>query len=324
MPELPVSSEILQVQGKKIAVLPAVGIGDALLMMIASHQLKKAGADVTTFHASLPELSPWFPGQTLQPLPSEEELVDLLVPYDLILIENDNAPRVRHLHCLFPERVLIFYPSYRASKHLPLSSHDRAFDGTLPMAENVARSIASLLGLPSPSKDNGLTPPPHLHFRAKKEQILLHPTSRVPAKNWKAEGFIEVAEKLKQRGLHPLFCVGPSERSAWKHIEKKGLELADLPDLCALAERVYESGYVIGNDSLTGHLASNLGVPALIIANDEKRMDLWQPGWLPAKLVLPPPYLPNWRWLRLREKHWQRFIPVRRVLRGFEKLFCAL
>lgn len=305
------------------AVLPALGIGDALLMMIASHQLTREGYRVTTFHDHLPELSSWFPGQDLKAFPSSDALVDTLDLFDLILVENDNSPKIKQLLQAFRPRLSIFYPSYSAIKHAPLSMQDYVFDGDLPMADNIAESISAFLDLSVPSKENGLSPPPSLTHRLRKEQVIVHPTSRVPAKNWKAEGFLDVAVKLKLKGFQPLFCMGPNERPAWEKIEDEGFILADLRTLSDLAAAVYESGFVIGNDSLIGHLASNLGVPTLIIANDANRMRLWRPGWRKGHLVFPPPYLPNWKFLRLREQKWQHFITSRKVLRSFDDLLCS-
>ncbi len=302
------------------AVLPALGIGDALLMMIASHQLKKEGYQVTTYHAFLPELASWFPGHDIKRPPAQQDLIEALNSYDLILVENDNSPIIKKLLETARPRLSVFYPTYLSTKHAPLSSFDFAFDKDLPMAENIAASVASLIDLPTPSKDNGLTPPIPLAFRSKKNQVLIHPTSRAAEKNWKAKGFLEVAKQLQEKGLTPLFCVGPQERAEWKCVEEEGFTLADLPTLPDLAAMVYESGFVIGNDSLIGHLASNLGIPTLIIANDEKRMRLWRPGWLKGQLVLPPPYLPNWKFLRLKETRWQSFITAGKVLRSFDKI----
>lgn len=302
------------------AIIPTLGIGDAMLMMIASHQLKMEGYRVTTFHDGLPELSPWFPGHDLRIFPSLETEIETLNPYDLILVENDNSHNIRRLLEAFRPRLSIFYPTYSATKHAPLSTQDYVFNKDCPMADNIAQSIATLLNLSTPSKDNGLTPPPTLIHRSKKEQIIIHPTSRVLAKNWKAKGFLKVAQQLKTKGFYPLFCVGQTERDDWKSIEEEGFSLAHTPTLAALAEVVYESGFVIGNDSLIGHLASNLGIPTLIIANDEKRMRLWRPGWQKGQLVLPPPYLPNWKFLRLREQNWKHFITVSKVLKGFDNL----
>lgn len=266
-----------------------------------------------------PNLLPWFPGHDLQPLPP----IETLAYFDLILVENDNSALIKQLLERFRSKLSLFYPSYKQAKHAPLSSYDRVFDSDLTMADNIAIAVASLFDEDTiVSKENGLTPP---SMRSpKKEQILIHPTSRVPAKNWKAKGFIEVASGLKARGFNPLFCVSPSELGAWEFVKNLGFSLNAPSNLSDLAALVYESLAVIGNDSLTGHLASNLGVPTLIIANDEKRMRLWRPGWLKGGLVLPPTYLPNWKPLRLREKHWQSFISSRQALKAFDLLGCAL
>lgn len=307
---------------KKAAVLPAMGIGDALLMMIASHQLKRAGFQVTTWHDALPGLGSWFPGHDIQPLPPS--LTDTLKSCDLILVENDNSPKIRPLIDAHRPRLAIFYPSYLSTKHAPLSQGDHIFDQNLPMVDNITAAIASLLNLPARSSHNGISPPSSLSFRSKKTQVLIHPTSRVPAKNWRAPGFVQVAAALRKRGMHPLFCVAPDESVNWTYVEEEGYSLISPPTLAALAALVYESGVVIGNDSLTGHLASNLSVPTLIIASDERRMRLWRPGWLKGGLVLPSSCLPNWKCLRLRQNHWQHFITAAQVLRGFDKLVGTL
>jgi heptosyltransferase-3 len=302
------------------AVLPALGIGDALLMMIASHQLTLEGCHVTTFHSSLSELQTWFPGHHLQPLPPEDKLLETLASFDLILVENDNSPKIHQLIQAFRPTLSIFYPTYSATKHAPLTSRDRTFHSHLPMASNIAEAIASLINRSALSKQNGISPPPHLVHRLHSQRVVLHPTSRQRNKNWTASGFLAVARVLIQRGYDPVFCVGPEEYLEWEPIQQEGFKLARLPTLADLATFIYESGFVIGNDSLIGHLASNLCIPTLTIANDPKRMRLWRPDWLAGQLVLPPPYLPNWKFLRLRENSWQLFISPRKVLKSFDQL----
>lgn len=296
---------------QKAAVLPALGIGDALLMMIASEQLRRAGYQVTTFHNALPELSPWFPGHNLQPIPLQNEFLSALSSFDLILVENDNSPTIQQLLATHCSTLSLFYPTYAVNKHAPLSSRDYAFNPNRPMADNIALAITSLLGLSAVSKDNGLTPPTHLIHRREKQRVLLHPTSREAVKNWKPAGFLHVAHQLRKKGFTPVFCVSPQEQPAWRHVESQGFTLADLPHLSTFAALTYESGLSVGNDSLSGHLASNLNIPSVTIANEEKRMRLWRPGWLQGQLVLPPPYLPSWKFLR---QHWQHFITPQKVL----------
>jgi heptosyltransferase III len=308
---------------KKAAVLPALGIGDALLMMIASHQLQKSGYAVTTFHHGLPELSSWFPNHNIQPALSDDRLLNTLSEYDLIIVENDNSPRIKQLLNLLRPRLSVFYPTYLSTKHAPLSSNDAVFDSQLPMADNIARAVQTFTTLPL-SKENGLTPLPSLTHRHKGNEVLIHPTSRDAKKNWSRSGFCAIALALKKRGLTPFICVSPSEALDWKWVEEMGISLICPKTLSDLAALVFESGSVIGNDSLTGHLASNLGVPTLIIANDKKRMQLWRPGWHEAELIFPPSFLPNWKCLRLKENYWQRFVTNRAVLRGFDKLLRTL
>lgn len=285
-----------------VAVLPAQGIGDALLMMIASHRLHTQGHAVTTVHDALPQLKPWFPDHDLQKSTDLDR-------FDLIIVENDNSPKIKQLIERYRERLAIFYPTYSPNKHAPLANSDRVFNPDLPMADNIAEATGST------DKNNGIVPPMNLSHRSKPKQVVIHPTSRVAFKNWRAEGFVKVAHALKEQGYEPVFCVGPDERASWAHVKLPSL--STLSDLAAL---IYESGFVIGNDSVAGHLASNLNIPTLIIADDEKRMRLWRPGWRQGKLVLPSPYLPNWKFFR---KRWQRFVTPDQVLNTFQKLFSS-
>lgn len=309
---------------KTAAVLPALGIGDAILMMIASHQLHQSGFQVTTFHDSLPELAPWFPHQNFEKKLSEEELIQRLSPFDLIIVENDNSPRIRKLIAAFkdhtPERLSIFYPTYSAKKHGPLHSLDKVFDPNRPMAENIAEASANLLNSNDLSKNNGITPPFSLVYRAYPKRIIIHPTSRVPSKNWSSCKFFDLAKRLKKNGYEPNFCVSPAERSQWEKAADLGCSLPHFSNLSELAAFTFESGFHIGNDSLLGHLASNLNIPTLIIADDEKRMRLWRPGWKRGEVVLPPQWIPNPRIFRWKKNHWQHLISVRKVIKKFNKL----
>ncbi len=309
---------------KTAAVLPALGIGDAILMMIASHHLLQSGLCVTTFHDNLPELAPWFPNQSFEKNPLEEELIERLQKFDLIVVENDNSPRIRKLIAIFrkepSDRLSIFYPTYSPAKHGPLCSLDRVFDPNRPMAENIGKAIASLLACAETSTSNGITPPMPLEHRSRFNRIIIHPTSRAPSKNWPAHKFLKLAQRLKDQGYDPHFCVSPNERTTWEKVIESACSLPHFPNLSTLAAFIFESGFHIGNDSLLGHLASNLNIPTLIIADDENRMRLWRPGWSRTRVIFPPEWIPNPRVFRWKKNHWQRLISVRKVLRGFNKL----
>lgn len=309
---------------KTAAVLPALGIGDAILMMIASHQLFQSGFRVTTFHDNLPELASWFPNQNFEKNRSDDELIERLQKFDLIIAENDNSPRIKKLIAAFrkktPDRLSIFYPTYSQAKHDPQHSLDKVFDPNRPMAENIGKAIASLLAISEPSTHNGISPPLPLQHRSRPNRIIIHPTSRVPSKNWSSRKFLKLAERLRDQGYDPHFCVSPSERTSWEKVIETGCGLPHFPNLSELAAFIFESGFHIGNDSLLGHLASNLNIPTLIIADDEMRMRLWRPGWSSGQVVIPPQWLPNPRIFRWKKNHWQHLISVRKVLKTFSKL----
>jgi heptosyltransferase-3 len=137
-----------------------------------------------------------------------------------------------------------------------------------------------------------------LNHRLHRRRVLIHHTSSLEDKNWLKEKFQEVALGLKRRGYEPVFVP----------------EFSSLDDLAAY---VYQSGYVIGNDSLVGHLASNLQIPTLIVADKEERMKLWRPGWLEGSVVTLAPWIPSWKFF---EKNWKYFISSGRVLRTFDEL----
>lgn len=299
------------------AVIPCRGIGDALLMMVASNHLRQAGILTTTFHPMLPQLKDWFVGHTLTPSYS----IDDLKSFDLVIVENDNSKEIETLRHLYQsgqiKRLAIFYPTYKPDKHPPLSPFDQVFDATLPMAENIAIATRALVKSETPTHDNGIIVLSGLTHRLYKERVVIHPTSSCEEKNWSFPQFKKVSKHLKKRGFHPVFALSAEEREtgAWE-----GCDVVDFPTLSALAAFLYESGYVIGNDSLLGHLASNLNIPTLIVSNCSERMRLWRPGWLKGKVLTPPKWIPNNKPFRLRSSYWRSWITPGQVLRAFTTL----
>lgn len=307
----------------KASVLPAQGIGDALLMLIASYSLQEAGFEVTTYQPLLSELEPWLRNKNFFTLPSLEELESHLGADEIVILQNDNSEKAKHLITLRSEGKLpnlaVFYPTYKAEKHGPLSPQDVVFQEDLCMVENIAKATSKLLKLAGVSRNNGLTPLPSLSHRKYSNRIVIHPTSSQTEKNWPAKKFIALAAKLKKQGFAPVFAVSVKEYAEWSSFIQQRYELPTLASLSDLASLVYESGYVIGNDSLIGHLASNMQIPSIIVANEEKRMRLWRPGWLKGEVITPSLFWQKWSFSS-KEKHWGSLISVRKVLERFHKL----
>jgi hypothetical protein len=338
----------MRLKNKRAVVIPSTGIGDALMMMIASEHLRKAGFEVTTIYPRLRELQDWFPGHTFQER-------DHFSPDEWIIAQNNNLPHITLLKQSYRDHLSIFYPTYSYNKHGFITVLDRVFDETKPMTENIARAIHSLTSTPfhqnldiglrqspgieivedggsittikPPSSitqsrelsrnsivkvsmkwctstpfhrnlDNGITPPTNLSHRLYPKRVLIHHTSSAPEKNWLKSKYDVVLRGLKKRGFEPVFVP----------------KFATLSELAAF---VYESGFLIGNDSLVGHLASNLSIPTLIVADHDKRMRLWRPGWYPGSIVTVRQWIPQWKFLR---KNWQHLISPSHVLSVFDQI----
>jgi len=296
----------------RFAVIPATGIGDTLIMLIASNHLRKLGHEVTTFHAQLPLFGRWLrDGKCLCPQN------DSYSSFDAILLQHDNTIAAKQIvslrSCATP--VYIFYPTYLESKHGPLlKTYDYAFDHNLTMAENCRKGSEALFGSRA-TLFNGIYPLRELSHRKYHRRVLIHPTSGNEKKNWPKNKFLQLADLLQKLNFHPLFILSPAEKIAWPEIQSPNIH--SLEDLASL---IYESDYFIGNDSGPGHLASYLSIPHLIICHDERNMQLWRPGWHQGRIICPPRWLPNLKKARLRDNNWKQFISVNSVLISFNSL----
>ncbi|MBS0625757.1 MAG: hypothetical protein JSS32_06880 [Verrucomicrobia bacterium] len=297
----------------RFAVVCAAGIGDALILHIASHFLKRAGHDVATFTNHLQGFGKWLPDCEFrrQILPDQAETA--LKGFDAVIVQHDNTPKARAILALRPKMpVYTFYTNYRLSKHGPLlPEYDFPFDENRPMVENVKGALKRLFSIDAGWGENGLKPLPHLVFRKHLKRIAIHPTSTLEEKNWPREKFLRTARWLKENGYDPVFIAAPSERELW--------DAPLFPQLEDLASFIYESGGFLGNDSGPGHIASYFGLPYLIIGKQERQMRMWRPGWHPGEVAVPPSWLPNLKGLRLRDEKWKHFITTRQIIKSLKK-----
>ncbi len=280
---------------KKIAVVTANGIGDGLIMHIASHNLAKS-FQVTTFNDHLPGFGKWLDGYTLEKQPDSEALDS----FDAILLQHDNSPKAKAIKAL-NKPIYTLYGSHRISKHGALEPLDFVCDRTKPMGNNVQDAMTKWFG--PCSLDNGMYPPPDLIHRKYPSRIAIAPKSQDPQKNWPIKRFEKIATFLKSKGYDPVFI----EKE--KHL---------FPSLEELASFLYESGGFIGNDSGPGHLASCLGIQSLIIGPNYRDLLLWQPAWTLSTIITPPRWASHFRWAR---NNWKSFIPTTIVKKSIQLLF---
>ena len=299
---------------KTAAIITAEGLGDGLIMLIAANFLHEQGYIVTVFNKQMTSLSSLLPSFTLSPYP---DCINDYNKYDLLILQHDNSNRAKNITELKSknsDNLHIFYPSYNPSKHEKIRETDIAFDNTISMVENVYKACKKMLISIICNKDIGLRLPNNVTHKKHQKRVIIHPVSGDINKNWPKSKFIQLSKKLSKLGYDPVFILSDMEKIEFKNEDIKIYSFSHLSDLCCF---IYESAYFIGNDSGPGHLASYLQIPSTIIANNKKRMHLWQPGWGKAKIITPSSLIPNPKIMRLREKKWDFFITTNSVIKSF-------
>ena len=282
-----------------VAIIANTGLGDALWMMVIAQNFARQGHRVVLYNDFLIHLQPLFPWVTVNKYPAE--IAPLFALFDKIIIQQ-HAPGSKMSE--YPAHVELIYKK------------DLALDKTFALnMHEVSKSLLS----PAPcSMDIGLQIPVNWLFRAYSRRVVIHPLSANAWKNWPAAKFIALAKKLQQDGFSPQFILPPIELAEWKaRLQTEGLNKPLALDWMNLTQFIYESGYYIGNDASTGHLASSLWIPTLSIFDRKSRSLLLKPSWGPNLIIRPPAILFG---RALIKALWKRCLSVGRVYRAFMTL----
>jgi heptosyltransferase III len=275
---------------KKVAIICSDTISDGLMMMVATHRLCSEGAHVITFHDKLHELADWFQDHLFSPRIPLEIIEVELTKFDLVILQYDSTTYakeiVKKLSGLCKPLLSIFYPTYSKYTHPPLKPCDLVFNKQIPMVDNVALAISSLLQARDHSKNNGLAAPSHLLHRRYKKRVAILRSSHIPKK------YDKIGEEVRKLGYDPIFLTSDN------------IPLG--------ASIIYESGYFIGPESDLCHLASNLHIPTLVVSGNKKPISLQKPGWLRSSFITFPRWLP--------QIFLERFVLVSKVVTGFKQL----
>lgn len=305
---------------ERCAVFSCQGLGDGLLALILSNNLERQGMHTTTLHPFLFSLQSWFPHLPIRSFPPLEEMVSFLMGFDRYFFFYEKSAWMQPilLHCLkhHRERTVVLNPIATANRDYPFWEEAR-FDGTLTFVENLRRFCDEILKVGEATSDNGITPLSGFTHQKYPRRVVVHPTSSRPGKNWSAKKFAGLAEKLEKQGWQPVFLLTEEEKAKWPFPD---LAIPKWTDLSDLAGYVYESGLMVGNDSGIGHLASCLGIPTVTICRSLMTARFWRPGWAPGIVLTPPSWIPNLKGLRWRDRYWQQWIPVSRVLQSCSSL----
>lgn len=297
------------------AVVCADGIGDALITSMIARALRKIGHRVAVFSTHLKSF-----GSLLEEgeyLSMADDWEKVLAPFDAVILQHEDTLRAKQILSLRKKGLTLYviYTNYRLSKHGPLVEHlDFPVDEQKTMVYNVGLAMRTLFHIEIDAQ-NCLQKKLPLPHRENTKRVLIHPTSTREDKNWRKNRFLHLSNQLERLGYEPMFILSPKERESFP----KTIHAPHFANLEELAKTVYTSGFLIGNDSGPAHLASYYGIPHIVICQG-RQMPLWSPGWLDPTIIRPPRWIPNLKGMRLREKKWNFFIPVSRVVRTFLNL----
>lgn len=281
-------------------------------MMNAANVLLAGGHTVTLLNDHLGSLQSWFPHVRI-----EKKNFDLSL-FDTILFQHDNTKETAEMIQKYRAKAVVFYPTYNPKRHPPLEKKDAVASPSLPLALSITEMTAKSFDCPK-VVGNAIIPKEGLLQHKHRKRILFHPTSSTPLRTWDIEKFIEVAIWVRRRGFTPTFCLSKQERAALLDKIPRDIEVPLIESLDDTATLIFESHFVIGNESGLVHLASNLGIPFLVISGNKKRMQQWQPGWKMGQIVTPRRLALNIKGLRLRDKKWQSFITANQVVKALLK-----
>jgi ADP-heptose:LPS heptosyltransferase len=112
---------------------------------------------------------------------------------------------------------------------------------------------------------------------------VIHAVAAAPEKAWRADGFLAVAEQLKQSGMEPVFIGGAAD-DLGPFRAYRTLAGAPLAEIKALLEG---AALFVGNDSGPAHMAAALGVPSVVVFG---RSDpaIWGPWRTVARVIQSP------------------------------------
>ena len=307
----------MNIPTKKAAIVPVHTLGDALILLIAANHLHRLGYDVTILHDNIHSLKSWFPNFKFQKYNKSD-----FSKFDHVFLQNDDTKlkTINNLKNTLNQKLSILYFRYKKSKHGPLSNLDIILDEKKPIAESLAENFQNFLKISKNNflkLDTGIEILKGLTFKKYPKRIILQPTSGDVKKCWSKSKFISLGKKLRNLGFQPVISVAPNERKNFLFVQDLGFDLPLFLSLSEFAKYLYESGYLIGNDSFAIHLASLLKIGHIMIGSNKNLSKTWQGGWLKSNIILPPNWVPNLKHFRLREKSFQTFISVRKVLKIF-------
>ena len=112
---------------------------------------------------------------------------------------------------------------------------------------------------------------------------VIHAVAAAPAKTWRADGFLQLAEALQQSAIEPIF-IGAATDDLSPFANYRILQGAPLSEIKALLSA---AALFVGNDSGPAHMAAAFGIPVVAIFLDSDPL-IWAPWRTPSAVLVSP------------------------------------
>jgi heptosyltransferase-3 len=111
--------------------------------------------------------------------------------------------------------------------------------------------------------------------------VVIHPGSGGEKKRWALDNFLDIAQRLRERGVDGALVIGEAEtglaRKVGEAVRSTGWTCLRSPALFALARTLAGADLYIGNDSGITHLAAVCGTDVIALFRDDL-LDAWRPA----------------------------------------------
>lgn len=307
----------------KAAVFSCKGLGDGLVVLTLSHNLQLNNYIVDTYHNNLIEMQSWFENLPIKKYPDISKIDEILNYYDKIFVSYDFSNKfimslIEIGKQKFLDKIFVLNPCPSKKVGSQPYYEDTFFTPNLSVVDNILKFCKSVLHLKKVEKSNGIKNPNSSIFKKFSKRVVIHPSSAKESKNWPINSYMSLAKILKEKGYDPVFVISEKEKNDFQILEKNNFSLKAFSSLDTLSSFVFQSAYMIGNDSGIGHLASCIGLQTISIFRNHRSAKLWRPGFEKSKTIFPSPYIPNLSIFRLRDKYWKKFISLKKILKLFK------
>ena len=309
---------------KKYCIIPCPGLGDGLVALTLSYNLYLNNYQATTYHNTLIDLKQWFPHFVIKPFQNimrAENIEEYLNSYTKIFFFHDDEspilPILKKINQANANKVYMLKPNYAIKKKTSSFIYDSFFKSNITIPENIAFFCKKILRFSKTSISNGIKYPSSSPNN--KDRFILHITASKKSREFPLRKYLKIIKFLQLKKFKPIIVMTNAEKKRFD-FTSPSLPIKTFNNLNDLSHYIYNSGYMIGNDSGIGHLSASLNLKCIIFFRSYRACFFCKPAWSIIETIYPNKFIPNFHKLRIRDKYWKSFIRTKAIIKKIKKI----